>query len=63
MSALDNAQYMLDKSQGDIRSEDYKHDLEMQALISAVIAVAQALEEINRTMRNQDLVQIDKVRS
>jgi hypothetical protein len=54
---------MLDKSQGDIRSEDYKHDLEMQALISAVIAVAQALEEINRTMRNQDLVQIDKVRS
>jgi hypothetical protein len=66
MSALDNAQYMLDKSQGDVRSQEHKNDLLMQALISAVIAVAEALDELNKTMRSIDLIyqeQTDKIRS
>lgn len=63
MSSLDNAQYMLDKSQGDVRNHEHKQDLMMQALISGVIAVAEALEEINKTLHDLDLIRIDNLRS
>ena len=59
MTALDNAQYMLDRSQGDVKSQEHKNDLLMQSLVSAVIAVADELNALNEKLDRMTYVHPD----
>jgi hypothetical protein len=56
MSTLDDAKHILDRSQGDVRSEEYKHDLYMQALITAIIALVETQQAMVEKLENLNCI-------
>jgi len=54
MSSLDDAKYMLDKSQDDLR---FRHDLQIEALITVLIALVETQQAILKTIKDLSLPQ------